>query len=217
MSNVNVNLNLQTQTDVVCTYLETYRGIQFRGQGQSGVIPGTYTSLNSSQTQIRSIILPDNSGTVLINPSTVSVPIILNSNVIELGNTTANSIVEELSPIYTYNSTPTALTSGSPAISAAAYLGRILDYTGSTAINSPIDTAANFITALSAAGGTPYVGQTMGCKLVNAGTGGITLQQSTDASITLLGTATVGAGANAELVLRLTSVTTGSASGVLYT
>jgi hypothetical protein len=217
MSNINVNLNLTTQEDLRCTLLQTSRGINFSGQGQSGTISGSFTNLTSAQSQIRSIILPDASGTVLINPSTVTVPIILNSNVVVLGNTTAGSIVEELSPIYTYTSSVATLTSGVPAISAADYLGRIIVYAGSTSINSPIDTATNFIAALSAAGGTPYVGQTMNCKLVNAGTGGITLQQATDASITLVGTATVGAGTNAELVLRITSVTVGSLAGVLYT
>ena len=42
MSNVNVNLTFETETDLRCTYLQTMRGIQFRGQGQSGVIPGTF-------------------------------------------------------------------------------------------------------------------------------------------------------------------------------
>jgi len=217
MSNVNVNLNLTTQQDLSCTFLQTSRGVNFSGQGQSGTISGTYTNLTSKQTQIRNIILPDISGTVIVNPASPLVPIILNSNVVELGNTTANSIVEELAPFYTYTSSVGTLTSGSPAITTADYLGRIIVYTGGLAINSPIDTATNFIAALSAAGGTPYVGQTMNCKLVNAGTGGITLQQATDASITLVGTAVVGAGANAELVLRITNVTTGTLAGILYT
>jgi hypothetical protein len=147
----------------------------------------------------------------------LTVPLILNSNVVEIGNSTAGSITEILSPIQTYFSTVGTLTSGSPGITAAQFLGRIIEYTGSTSITSPIDTAANFITALSAAGASPFIGETMNCKLVNAGTGAITLAASSDSSITLVGPTSVASGAAAELVLRLSNVTTGTAAGVMFT
>jgi hypothetical protein len=217
MANVNVNLTFQPESDVKCTLLQTLKGVQFRGQGQSGVIPGTVTVLNSQQTQLRTILLPDTSGTVIVNPTVLTVPIILDSNVVEIGNTTASSITEILSPIQTYTSSLTTLTTGSPSISAAAYLGRLIDFLGSSPINAQIDTATNFIAALSAAGGTPYIGETINCKIVNAGTAAITLTAASDSSITLVGSVTIAASTAAELVLRITNVTTGTLAGILYT
>jgi hypothetical protein len=152
---------------------------------------------------------------VLVNPSDATVPVSITSNSIRLGNTTTGSNVDIISPIFTFNTTPGTLTSGSPNISAAQFLGRILVYAGTVAITSQIDTAANFLTALATA--APYVGMTVEALLVNNGTGAITLQQASDASITIVGSVTVAAGATVSLRVRFTNVTTGTAAGVLYT